>query len=69
MKAQNITMDEKNPYDSLTSNGIVGNNSNRRNSNERKNSLVDPKFGNFRGAKQSVQENIKITEELPYVNV
>jgi hypothetical protein len=51
MKAQNITMDEKNPYDSLTSNGISGNNSNRRNSNERKNSLVDPKFGNFRGAK------------------
>ena len=52
LKAHNVTMDEKNPYDSLTSNGIVGANSSRRNSNEGK--LVDPKFGNFRGAKQSV---------------
>jgi hypothetical protein len=33
------------------------------------NELVDSKFKSFRGAKQSVQENIKITEDLPYVNI
>jgi len=30
--------------------------------------LNDSKYRSFRAAKQSVQEKIKITEELPYVN-
>ena len=58
-----MTMDEK-PYDTIGASIGTG----RRLSNEGKD-LVDPKFKSFRAAKQSVQENIKITEELPYVNI
>lgn len=56
-------MDEK-PYDTIGNSVGTG----RRLSSEGKD-LVDPKFKSFRAAKQSVQENIKITEELPYVNI
>ena len=48
------------PYDTIVSPG--------RKSTDDTHDLVEPKFKSFRAQKNSVQDNIKITEELPYVN-